>query len=166
MKTSRPCHLPLFCTRLVPKELRSVPGCTSPDCATEPRQERGAPSEGCPRGGTGSWALTLSPGTRPCFCSLRLSPQHTGELQHGQLGCRGLRGCSAAATVGLCGAALNGRESVNERCSGETGCPGFLSMQFFSFSLLRSRLATKPSFPTPPPSWSLSVLQTLRAHYR
>lgn len=44
--------------------------------------------------------------------------------------------------------------------------PGFVSMQFLCFSLPRSRLVTEPVFSHLPPLWSLSVLQTLRAHHR
>lgn len=138
---------------------------TSPGRTAKLRQERGAPSEGCPRGGTGSWSFTPSPGTQPCFCSLSLSPPRCiGELHHAQLGWQGQGGHSAGAAVGLCGAARKGRGSLNERPSGEKGCPGFVSTQFQWFSLLRP--VTEPVFSHLPPPWSLSVLQTHRARYR
>lgn len=39
-------------------------------------------------------------------------------------------------------------------------------MQFFCFSLHRSTMAVEPVISHLPPPWSLSVLQTPRAHYR
>lgn len=143
-----------------------MPVRSSPGRTAKLRQERGAPSEGCPRGGTGSWGFTPSPGTRPCFYSLSLFPQCICELHHAQLSWQGQGGHGAGTAVGLWGAAQKRRGSLNERPSGEKGCPGFVSTQFQCFSLLMPRPVTEPVFSHLPPPWSLSVLQTHRAHYR
>lgn len=79
----------------------SVLMCTSPDYTTRLRQKQGALSEGCLHKGTSCWAFNPL-GTQPRLCSLGVSPQHLGQLCHGQLSWQGQRGCSSAAAVGLC----------------------------------------------------------------